>query len=124
LREEHGLFQVTFTGSAAFGLQAVQFGGVVFEVALDALFVEGEQGNLARVVQEGLGLAACGIERVVGCARPEGEYVLFYRSRAVETPVIVGDGNCEGAFRVGFRLQAFDGLSDEGFVLSAVFVGA
>ena len=95
------------------GLEFGEVFGVFFEIAADAGFVECEQGEVLAVLEPDAGLAGGGVDfgavAVCGVANGAGqgygEDVVFERAGAVETPVVLGDGDGEGFFVVGFGFE-------------------
>jgi len=91
-------------GGFARGLERSKLGRVLFDRAADALFVGGEELEVAGLFNPGAALGEGGID--FGVARSgvgvvlkaESEDGVFEGAGAVEAPVVLGDGLGEGGF--------------------------
>ena len=118
-----------------FGLtaDALEFGEVLFiagDGAVDAVFVEGEGGEVGGFAAEGLGLGDGGLDFggvgrvVVGMfVVADTDGVEFDGAGAVEAPVVLGDGDGELGFFGAFGLEGGEHAGFEGLVCAAVVVG-
>ena len=93
------------------GLEGLEAFLVALDFAVDALFVDGEEGEFFGIAPEGAGLGeggvdlgVVGVDIGVGGGVAEGDDVVFDGAGAVETPFVFGDGlgdlDFEGAFGV------------------------
>jgi len=128
LEEGNGLDKRAVAGRGAFGLKPAELGSVLFEGALDALGVEGEEGEVLRLIEKGPGLGERvfgGVESGValGFEIAEGEDVVLDGAGTIEAPAVVGNGSGKVGLDGAFGGEFFDDGGGEGFVRGAVFVG-
>src|SRR5262249_21647815 len=107
----------------ALGLERLEVGHVLFDGAVDALLVNGEQMEIMGVLKPGSGVSEGVIDgvdtgsviRVLGQA--EGKSASFNSAGALQTPAVVGDGLDDIALEVADGGEAFE----DGFTV--LFVG-
>ena len=112
LAEEPCLFHVHGVLLFAFGLEGVELLQVLFEAAVDALVIEGEELKLFEGVGYGGGVGGHG-----------GEDAGFERAGVVETPAVFGDQMGELLFERIFGVEGCDEGLAEMVVGLAVFRG-
>ena len=97
--KERGLAHGPFVSGFAVGLKGFELGGVLFQRAVDAAFVDGEKLQVVRLLNPSLGLSQGGIDlRMTGVHFVEvltealGEDAVFEGAGALQAPHIFGDG--------------------------------